>query len=496
MERARVLGFGDHIPVLRPTNPTLLASVKCTDLETLYHAAFTRDPQAFTFVFVGDLPPDEELVPLLEEHLGSLGGGGDDDGQQQQVSNTSSDNGGGSEGVGGSRSDGGGGVASAKVDTKLDHEEKEAAEEEADAKSSLISSSSPGAWASASSCTCKSCEVCAAPPPPLLPLLEVCSEDGTGLGANSAKQASSTLTLSATTVEVATSTEAEAAAAVELWSTDDAYPLTHLPCVFTPTRETVRKGVTTNDAGDKASTLLVFRVEIPGPDRKGQQQEQGEHEGHGGGIQQQQQREVVPGDELLFLLKAVFALLEARLLRVLRTELSLVYSVSCSTTWRSLSNHALLNVAWSCDTINADTVLDVALRKIKQCGGGGDGGESGGGDSDGYGGDGDGCSGRDDFGRAEKGCAGAKKTAVEGKPEGEEGTGTAAAEAAAPLELSSEALLTSAATPDGGGGVCGEGRAEREAHPRRADEQLVLDVLDPGRLQGMGRGRQEKRRRQ
>ena len=77
MERARVLGFGDHIPVLRPTNPTLLASVKCTDLETLYHAAFTRDPQAFTFVFVGDLPPDEELVPLLEEHLGSLGGGGD-----------------------------------------------------------------------------------------------------------------------------------------------------------------------------------------------------------------------------------------------------------------------------------------------------------------------------------------------------------------------------------------------------------------------------------
>ena len=39
-------------------------------LARLYAAAFGARPSEFTFVFVGDLPPDDVLVPLLEQYLG------------------------------------------------------------------------------------------------------------------------------------------------------------------------------------------------------------------------------------------------------------------------------------------------------------------------------------------------------------------------------------------------------------------------------------------
>ena len=41
-----------------------------------HQGAFTAEPTAFTFSLVGDLPPDDVLLPLLAAYLGSLGGGG------------------------------------------------------------------------------------------------------------------------------------------------------------------------------------------------------------------------------------------------------------------------------------------------------------------------------------------------------------------------------------------------------------------------------------
>mmetsp|Transcript_104115 Transcript_104115/g.299901 ORF Transcript_104115/g.299901 Transcript_104115/m.299901 type:complete len:468 (-) Transcript_104115:1056-2459(-) len=72
-ERARLAAYGD-VSIMRPISAEVLEKVSVDDLSRLYEAAFTADPSAFTFSFVGELPEDEVLLPLFETYLGSLGG--------------------------------------------------------------------------------------------------------------------------------------------------------------------------------------------------------------------------------------------------------------------------------------------------------------------------------------------------------------------------------------------------------------------------------------
>ena len=71
-ERARLLAYGD-VPAMRPPSERALKAASEAELARLYAAAFCARPSEFTFVFVGDLPHDEVLVPLLEQYLGGLG---------------------------------------------------------------------------------------------------------------------------------------------------------------------------------------------------------------------------------------------------------------------------------------------------------------------------------------------------------------------------------------------------------------------------------------
>jgi predicted Zn-dependent peptidase len=71
MERARVLSCGD-IPQTRPLTMEVLERATLEMARTLYAKAFLSDPTEFTFVFVGDIPPLDQLSSLLDYYLGSL----------------------------------------------------------------------------------------------------------------------------------------------------------------------------------------------------------------------------------------------------------------------------------------------------------------------------------------------------------------------------------------------------------------------------------------
>jgi predicted Zn-dependent peptidase len=71
MERARILSCGD-LPYSRPLTADVLENVSIDMARNLYARAFLHDPTEFTFVFVGDLPPMDEVSSLLDHYLGSL----------------------------------------------------------------------------------------------------------------------------------------------------------------------------------------------------------------------------------------------------------------------------------------------------------------------------------------------------------------------------------------------------------------------------------------
>ena len=71
MERARLLTCGD-MEIARPLSEEVLALCTLEMARKLYTRAFLLDPTEFTFVFIGDLPPQEEVQRLFSIYLGSL----------------------------------------------------------------------------------------------------------------------------------------------------------------------------------------------------------------------------------------------------------------------------------------------------------------------------------------------------------------------------------------------------------------------------------------
>lgn len=71
LERARILSCGD-IPISRPLTLEVLSSCTLDMTRQLYARAFMADPTEFTFVFIGDLPPLQEVQRLFAMYLGSL----------------------------------------------------------------------------------------------------------------------------------------------------------------------------------------------------------------------------------------------------------------------------------------------------------------------------------------------------------------------------------------------------------------------------------------
>jgi hypothetical protein len=71
LDRARVLSCGD-IPISRPLTAEVLSNCTLDMARLLYAKAFMADPTDFSFVFIGDLPPREEVQMLLARYLGSL----------------------------------------------------------------------------------------------------------------------------------------------------------------------------------------------------------------------------------------------------------------------------------------------------------------------------------------------------------------------------------------------------------------------------------------
>lgn len=69
MERARIVCCGDE-HIFRPLNKTKLAEVNPLSGQPLYDRAFMADPTAFTFVFVGDLPSKDVIIPLIDRYVG------------------------------------------------------------------------------------------------------------------------------------------------------------------------------------------------------------------------------------------------------------------------------------------------------------------------------------------------------------------------------------------------------------------------------------------
>lgn len=77
-QRARILSCGGNdIPVLRPVGSDAVDSLTTDRCSELHARGFVGSPANFTFVFVGDLPPDIELAPMLTGTLGHLKGGKD-----------------------------------------------------------------------------------------------------------------------------------------------------------------------------------------------------------------------------------------------------------------------------------------------------------------------------------------------------------------------------------------------------------------------------------
>eukprot|EP00614_Pseudopedinella_elastica_P015490 CAMPEP_0172582826 /NCGR_PEP_ID=MMETSP1068-20121228/2363_1 /TAXON_ID=35684 /ORGANISM="Pseudopedinella elastica, Strain CCMP716" /LENGTH=1159 /DNA_ID=CAMNT_0013376375 /DNA_START=54 /DNA_END=3533 /DNA_ORIENTATION=+ len=306
MERARVMAFSD-VPVMRPTRPDLLRAVTVDDLARLYAAAFTRRPEHFTFVFVGDLPEDATLLPLLEEHLGRLGRRGED--EQQESTYGGGDTGGLFSGLGNK----GDPVAAAPHGPEV------------------AAGLGPGAWAAAG-CSCRACG----------PISAGSGADGEA-GSKAGERPSCAARAKGDALTNATARSALEPAGPWAARKTAFDPPGALLTVFTAGRAELRRGETPEG---KASTLLIFRVPCPSTRASGEEEDPRSW------------------DALRHQLRGACLWLEARLLRVLRTEKSLVYNVSAALTWRSLAPQALVNVTWSCEPAAAAEALEVVLREI------------------------------------------------------------------------------------------------------------------------------------
>lgn len=71
MDRARINACGD-VPISRPLSDEVIQNMNIATAKDLYNRAFMNDPTEFCFVFIGDLPPKEEFIPLLQEYLGRM----------------------------------------------------------------------------------------------------------------------------------------------------------------------------------------------------------------------------------------------------------------------------------------------------------------------------------------------------------------------------------------------------------------------------------------
>jgi predicted Zn-dependent peptidase len=71
MDRARINACGD-VPISRPLSDEVIQNMNIDTAKDLYNRAFMNDPTEFFFVFIGDLPPKEEFIPLLQEYLGRM----------------------------------------------------------------------------------------------------------------------------------------------------------------------------------------------------------------------------------------------------------------------------------------------------------------------------------------------------------------------------------------------------------------------------------------
>jgi len=72
-QRARLLSCnGVDIPVLRPVSEEAVRALTTARCARLHTRGFAEAPGKFTFVFVGDLPPDGDLLEMLSSRLGGL----------------------------------------------------------------------------------------------------------------------------------------------------------------------------------------------------------------------------------------------------------------------------------------------------------------------------------------------------------------------------------------------------------------------------------------
>lgn len=119
---------------------------------------------------------------------------------------------------------------------------------------------------------------------------------------------------------------------VKSW--DASAPPTMLPVKLTPARETIRQGKTLDG---KAVTIMVWRVPLPSSDPEAE-------------------------TALVIKLKAAAAILESRLLEVLRTQKSEIYNINVSFNRSSLSPFGMLNLEFNCEPGRAEA-LEVQVRE-------------------------------------------------------------------------------------------------------------------------------------
>jgi len=325
-EHARISAYGD-VPIMRPISPEALEQVSVEDLSRLYTAAFPADATSFTFTFVGELPDDEVLLPLLETYLGSLGATPLPPAAPLAPAGASS------------LDDAGPESTSAPTHSPP----KPFAPRSALSSSATIPFCGVCSIAEVGSCGCCPDPVSSGTNGAADGAVQGARKGGTLLGLSECPDAGASGGASGVHQNFAANTDKPPSPSP--WAKTPgriSFVPTPLNAVFSPGKDVVYAGRHTEDA--KATCLLAWRVDMPtatDPDAD---------------------------TTLEMRIKAMCVSLETRLLSVLRTENSQVYNVSVGWGRTSLNSFGMINIGYGCDperTDEVESLLKAELERFK-----------------------------------------------------------------------------------------------------------------------------------
>lgn len=312
-EKARLAAYGDQ-PIMRPMSAEALRKVTVDDLSRLYETGFTAAPSSFSFSFVGELPEDEVLLPLLEKYIGSLkpltNAATTTDKTNKTITHV--------------------GAPEPSTNTITDNFTTTTT---TDAKPDPIIALKKEVQTPPSVLAGAVCGVC----PSKFQVLE--RADG-GVGGGGAQ-----VRLGEAEGEAAgagpklTGSASASASPWALRAGQTVFTPTPLDTIFTPGKDIVRAGRHTLDV--KASCLLAWRALMP-------------------------PNEPSADAALEMRIKAACTVLETRLLSVLRTENSQVYNVSVGWGRTSLNPWGMINVGYGCDPERIEEVEGMLREELER----------------------------------------------------------------------------------------------------------------------------------